>query len=346
MKVRVSVLITAHDAATTIGATLRALAKQRVPDAVTMDVIVIDDRSHDDTSRVAREAGASVGLRLTVSRRTHHAATDCTARQAALDEALALTDASFILLLDADAVVSPTWIATMLTFLARFDVVSSPIRFVPRGDTRAESWLAALQSADAAYYAAIARVVTWTRQPAGLCFGGVGIRRSALESIGCFSALGYSLAEDLLFARVAHANGESLGFARGDVVTVDGAPSWRSLRARALRVSAVGGPSLLAAALAVPVATLPFLTALAIAGALPWWVVGARWALGSGALIYAMGANASRRVWPAALVYEWSATIAAIVVAWDAHRKREVVWGGIAYPRGSRIASTTMGGGR
>ncbi len=342
MNHRVSVLITAHDAAPTIGATLRALAEQRMPRDVSMDVIVVDDRSSDDTTRAASEAGASIALRLTVLRLATHSSMRCTARQTALDAGLAHTDAPFVLLLDADATPSPTWVQTMLTFLARADIVSSPIRFVARRDSFSQRAIAAMQSADSAYYRAIARGVALAARPTGICFGGAGVRRSALESIGSFSALGFSLAEDLTFARAAHQRGLSIGFARGGVVAVESAPSWRALRERALRVSAVGGPSVLAAALAFPVATLPFCAALALFDVIPWWMVGLRWALGAGFMFWVMGANASRRMWPAALFYEWCAVIAAIVVALDAQREHRVSWGGIDYARGAAPASTRM----
>lgn len=334
---RVSVLITSHNGASTIGDTLRALRNQHLPHDVCMSVVVVDDRSSDGTAERARALGDELGLTLHIERISTVGPTYCTTRQAAIDRALdraiESSDAPFLLLLDDDAVPTPTWVATMLTFLAQHDVVSSPLRFVASEPTLHVRAIAALQSADAAFYALVARLVARSGRASGICFGAAGIRRALLDRTGNVASLGFTLTEDLAFARRAHAVGASIGFARGASVSVRSARSFAALRRRALRVSASGGPSALALGLALPVATLPLALILASVGLVPWSLFVGRWIIGSVLLVAAMRRNQALNAWPAAFVYEWLACFMSFVITADAVRHRTVQWGGVSYSR-------------
>ena len=83
----ISALIPAYNEAERIGATIAAL--RALPDVA--QIIVIDDGSHDDTSRVAEAAGADVVLRQANA-----------GKGAALQAGLELATFSVLLLLDAD----------------------------------------------------------------------------------------------------------------------------------------------------------------------------------------------------------------------------------------------------
>ena len=78
---RVSVVITAHNAARTLSPCLDSLNTQ--PGCATggLEVIVVDDRSTDNTSGIARRAGISC---LTVVRLSDYSDRSLTARQVAL----------------------------------------------------------------------------------------------------------------------------------------------------------------------------------------------------------------------------------------------------------------------
>lgn len=84
---RVAVLIPAYNEADTIAETVKAVKSIRGVDKI----IVIDDGSSDDTSKVASDAGASV-IRLEKN----------SGKGTALNIGLAQTDADIILMLDAD----------------------------------------------------------------------------------------------------------------------------------------------------------------------------------------------------------------------------------------------------
>lgn len=89
----VSVIIPAHNAATTIGRTLRSLAAEA---RVIHEIILVDDLSSDDTAEAARQAAGALSLPLTVLAATCR---DCaTARNIGI----AAASAAWIYFIDAD----------------------------------------------------------------------------------------------------------------------------------------------------------------------------------------------------------------------------------------------------
>ena len=82
----VSVVVTAHDAAGTIGDCLRSLAAQRGLPPGGVEILLIDDRSSDGTADAARAAGVP-GLRI--ERIDAYDDRRLTARQVALDLGIA-----------------------------------------------------------------------------------------------------------------------------------------------------------------------------------------------------------------------------------------------------------------
>ena len=94
----VSVIVPAHDAAATVGATLDALAGQAF--AGTYEVIVVDDGSRDATGAIAQRAGARV-VRHDIA--AGPAAARNSGRRAAGGRLLAFTDA--------DCAPAPDWLA-------------------------------------------------------------------------------------------------------------------------------------------------------------------------------------------------------------------------------------------
>ena len=346
MRRRVSVIITAHDAEATIGDPLTALGQQRLPEDVEMDIIVVDDRCNDGTATRACEHAASAALSLRVARISTPPLAGRTARQAALDAGIDLSSADFLLFLDADAIPAENWVSEMLTRLSVYDAVSSPIRYRAVPQTMGGACIAALQSVDAAYYHLVSALVAAAQCPTGICFGGAGVRRSALSRIGTISALGFTLTEDLELARAAHAIGLRVGFSRNTTVTARSAPSLTALRERALRVTATGGVSALALALVLPVATLPLMVGAAMFGFVPWWGVAARWIAGAALLLYASWRTGSVRAWPATLLYECGVVLMALAVAHKSRRASVVSWGGIEYPRQAPLAVAQQRGRR
>lgn len=345
MPPRVSVIITAHQGAATIAEPLLALAAQRLPRGVQLEVTLVDDRSSDGTGERARQIAGELALALRVVRVDDTPTGDRSARQAALDAGVRAATGDTLVVLDADAVPPPDWIGAMLRRLATAEVVASPIRFRPGAPGVRAAAIAALQTVDAAYYHAACRAVAAAGGASGVCFGGAAFRRPLLARTGTFSALGFTLTEDLAFARAAHAARGRIAFLTESAVVVGGSTSLGALRDRAVRVAATGGFSALAVALALPVATLPLAVALALAGVVPWWLVAARWVLGAAALTAALRGAGTVRPWPATLLYEAAASVMAVAVALRSRRAQAIEWGGVTYRRNPAVAVETVGGG-
>ncbi|MGQ0639610.1 MAG: glycosyltransferase [Gemmatimonadaceae bacterium] len=328
----VAVVITAHNAAATLGATLRALATQSHNADGTLQVVVVDDRSTDGTSAIA----ASVGM---VNVRTLRidavpSARACTARQHALDVAVRETRAPYVLVLDSDAVPPPGWVRDAVAALRDAAAVAGGVAFTPTSRSLSARMLAALQTVDAAYYLGWCRALTRSGAPAGMLFGAAGFRRALYDRIGGFCALGFTLIEDLAFARAAHGLDAKIVFLAGEPVHVRACARWRDLLGRALRTGTTGGRSLLAAALGVWGFLLAVLGAAALIAGGGWWIaLVTRYLAGVLFASVALRRVHRLRYVPAALIYEPTALVLGFVVMGAALRVREIEWGGVRYPR-------------
>lgn len=111
----VAVVIPAHDAEDTIGATLAALEEQDL--ARPFSLIVVDDRSADDTAAIAKRHGARViGM------------AEQGGPGAARNAGVAATDAGIIAFTDADCEPSPSWLREGVAAIeAGADLVTGPI---------------------------------------------------------------------------------------------------------------------------------------------------------------------------------------------------------------------------
>jgi glycosyltransferase involved in cell wall biosynthesis len=115
--VRVSVVVPAYNEAATLPATLASLARQDVPGGY--EVIVVDNRSTDDTAAVAARLGARVVHEPTPG--------VCAARQAGTDAARG----AVVVSTDADTVHPPDWLRRIERHFADADVVAvaGPCRY-------------------------------------------------------------------------------------------------------------------------------------------------------------------------------------------------------------------------
>lgn len=112
-----AVVIAAHDAATTLPAQLEALAGQTVD--VPTEIVVVDNRSTDDTAAVALTGGDP---RVRVVR-----ADDGIGAGYARNRGVAATEATWIVFCDADDVVGDGWLVAMTDALAEHAFVTGPL---------------------------------------------------------------------------------------------------------------------------------------------------------------------------------------------------------------------------
>ncbi|MFN8582175.1 MAG: glycosyltransferase [Gemmatimonadaceae bacterium] len=325
----VSMLVTAHNAGHTIEQTVGALVRQSLPLGWTAEVVVVNDRSSDETGAVLdRLARLDAQIRV-ISCTTMP--DRCTARQAALDAAVAAATGEVLLVVDADAIPPTRWAAQMLKALETFDLVASCLEFTPAGRGTGARALGALQTVDSAHYLAVCGVLAALGMPSGVCFGGAGFRRTLVHAIGPFVSYGGTLVEDLTFARAARRVGRRVGVLWGTPVQVTGVTDFDALLQRATRTSASAGPSLLGLALGLWGATLLAACVAAALGAIPVVLAVARWAIGA---LWAAAHTVRAGAWRVAawsVVYEPVAIVVALLVAIRYRRQAFIRWGGLSY---------------
>lgn len=324
----VTVLITAHNAAATLGASLASIGQGGRGDRP-QEIIVVDDRSTDNTSGVAGAASPSVRV-LRVDGRDDSA---LTSRQLAIDDGVAAARNDAILILDADGLAHRGWLAELSEPLLRreADVVAGGVVFEPRVNRWKAARIAALQTADAGFYLLVCRLLNALGLGSGILFGSAGFRRELFVGLGGYREIGPALTEDLAFARAAVATGARLAFRTGATVRVAACSSFSEVVDRALRTSR-GGWSALSVTIGVWMLLLMFLVVAApLAGGGWWTVLAVRYgagALATGAGMWLLG---ERKRLPASLVYESAAIAAGIAVLLRFRRTAVVQWGGISY---------------
>jgi len=326
---RVAVVVTAHNAAGAIAATLRSIAAQDGLEAGALEILVVDDRSTDGTLEAARAAGIA-GLR-TIRVDTHDEGSGLTSRQRALDLGIRATRAPVVCLTDADALPDRDWIAVTAApcLEGRAGLSTGPVRFhggVP--------WLRALQSVDSAFYLTWCRLLAGVGFESGALFGNAALTRETFERVGGFATIGLSLVEDLSFARAARRAGLRVAYVARAGVSVAACGSLAEFVERARRTSA-GGCSALLATLAIWMLSLPLLAGLA-------WLSHSGWLAGLLAVRYTAGllltgtatlrAGAWRALWMVPL-YDVLALLLGVVVMASPGTRRPVRWGGLDYPR-------------
>lgn len=324
----VSFLVTAHNAQSTLAATIAALQSQMLN--VPFEVVVVDDRSSDDTRAIV-ERLAERDDRIRIVHLSNLPA-GITSRQAALDVAVRAARGGLLLVVDADATPAPEWATRMVDALARADLVASALDFRPAPGVG--GWgLARLQTVDAAHYLSFCDLLGMAGLASGVCFGACGFRRSLYESVGGFGGLGFTLVEDLAFARAARRRGARVRVLWGTPVTVSAVGHIGALVERVRRVSATGGPSFLAATLGGWGLSLALLGLAALGGVVPVVWFAARYGVGvlwTAAQTIRAG---SWRALPVVPVYELLTIAVALTVVFTPSRSRHVQWGGVQYVR-------------
>lgn len=327
MTLRASVVITTHNEAARIRATLLALAQDRGIRDGWAEVVLVDDRSTDETVAEVIAAGLP-HLRLL------HADPDpsspLTTRQQALDLGFRAASAPVILTLDADSTLPPDWIATMIAPIEAGEVQANagPIGFAPL-----TGCIARWQSCDTAYYFLVSGLMAQAGLGGGVFFGNFAFRAPLYTDLGGFQAMGFALTEDLAFAQAIQKAGHRLGFAP-DAARVDvrPCPSLRALVDRTLRVTS-GPPSALALVLTVwPLTLLALAIATAAgAGSAVAGLMVLRYFGGVMMTLYALGRPRAPQLLWAACLYEPAVFALAAAALGRRMTRGAVVWGGKTY---------------
>ena len=321
----VSVVITAHNEGRHVRRTLERLAAQEGG----FEVVLVDDRSADDTVAEARAAGLE-GLRLlSLAPRPGSA---LTTRQQALDLGFRAARGRAILTLDADGLAPPGWVRAMSApiLAGEADALAGPVVFGPGG-----GWIGRWQTCDAAYYLLVCAAMTRAELGGGALFGNFAFRASAYDRLGGFEAIGPALTEDLAFARAIQSAGLRLRHPGREVavaVAVRPCGSFGALVRRTLRVTR---------APVSPLAVVPTVWPLTLLAALGWAVSGAPGGEAALALRYLAGAAVTaaaawRNAGPGAAAFAplygpLVLPLAAAAALARATGERRIDWGGRSY---------------
>jgi cellulose synthase/poly-beta-1,6-N-acetylglucosamine synthase-like glycosyltransferase len=163
---------------------------------------VVDDNSDDETSGIVRElaSGRENEYVVRLVRPPRAKDKDPAPKKTAIDAGIRATDGSILIVTDADCVVGPCWIRTVVS---RFDtdvvMVSGPV-----GYTRDGTWFGDLQRLEFAGMVAIGGGSIEMGWPL-LCSGAnIAYRREAFESIGGFEGIDHigSGDDDLLMEKM------------------------------------------------------------------------------------------------------------------------------------------------
>lgn len=319
----VSVVITAHNEAAHIAATLNALRRQSGLHRA--EVVLVDDRSNDATVAMA-QATRLPGLLIL------HAAPDLTSslttRQQALDLGFRHAQGSVIVTLDADSHLPDGWLEAMTAPILNgsADAVAGPVGFQPTAGL-----IGGWQSCDAAWYIQVCQAVTRLNIAGGVFFGNFAFRADLYAKVGGFPMIGMALTEDLAFARALQGSGALIVYGNGrQRVEVCAVPSALALVDRTLRVTR-GRVSTLSVVLTLwPLSLLLALSAAmaGVPGATGWLLL--RYLTGLFLLI-----GAVLRQNPAALghtpFYEPLVLVLASAALIRRQVRRQIVWGGRHY---------------
>jgi glycosyltransferase involved in cell wall biosynthesis len=193
-----SVIIPARNAAATIGEQLAALAKQTYDGE--WDLIVVDNDSTDDTRRRVEQADPSSPLRLIGERQR--------GTNRARNAGAAAAKGDFLLFVDADDVVAPTWLEEMARAAVEADAVCGTLdrtRFTPPR------------------YTAPGRGITtgltpWSRFLPFAPGANFGVRASAFDALGGFDPSYSHGGDDVEFSWRLQLKGYTISFVPEAVV--------------------------------------------------------------------------------------------------------------------------------
>ena len=327
MQPAVSVVVTAHNEEQGIAACLGALADEvdRCPGG--MEIVLVDDRSHDRTGEIAAGLEIAALRILRIDDREH---AELSARQVALDRGIRAARGEVVLLLDADAAPAPHWSVHMIELLEETgaDAVAGAVWFRPERRP-----LARLETVDMTYRLSAGRLLASLGLPSGAVFGNFAFRRERYLALGGFSALGPSLVEDREFCHALQKAGGKVVYdpvPRVSVKACRGLREFLRQRQRAGSAPASAG-SLLLRGWAL---LLPLLFVVALVWPLWGWpLFGLRYAVGALVVGNALARARQSRLTGYGFVYEPIALALGAAVFISSRRRRRIHWGGLDYVR-------------
>lgn len=189
LKERVSVVVAAKDEEDSLPLLLRSLERQSFFD---FDIILANDRSTDRTLEIMENFRGKLGDRVRVidNQEEQHALNP---KQYILDKAISQARGGIIIFTDADCLLPAGWVEYYLSYFRNpeIGVVFGQISMADRG-----TFLERYQAFDQPLIHQYSCGCAGLGLPTG-CFGNnLAVRRQAIDEIGGFAGLGYTVTED------------------------------------------------------------------------------------------------------------------------------------------------------
>jgi cellulose synthase/poly-beta-1,6-N-acetylglucosamine synthase-like glycosyltransferase len=331
----ISVVVTAHNEAERIAACLSAIAKQDYP-MERVEIILVDDRSTDDTVERARTLGIS-GLRVL---RLDEPPANLTARQAALHLGITEARGEIIMITDAGGRVPREWIRELTDHLAYRDgAVTGPVIFAGPGHA-----FNRFQTLDALVKMSFFDWANRRGLASGLYGANLALRRQAYLETGGFPVIGFAPAEDFALGAALHRTGWDIRYLTRPTVFNPTCRNLFGLVGRTRRRTRNGPPALTALNLGLSLTNL-LLVALAVFGHGIWLVIlAARYLAGLLAVTVTLLRYGSMQINRWVFIFEPLMTMLTLW-AYLSNRIRPVWrWGGIRYGRNGPLEITDPAG--
>ena len=184
-----TVVVASKDEALVLPALLNSLERQTLQD---FDIVLVDDRSTDGTGAVMEGFRSRSSRPVSVLRNAREPE-GTTGKVQALDLAVAASTGEVLVFTDSDCTVPPTWVEGHLSYYAqpRVGVVFGQIVMPP-----SRRFLESYQAFDQRLIHQYSSGSAGLGLPTG-CFGNnLSARREAVNAIGGFRGLGYTVTED------------------------------------------------------------------------------------------------------------------------------------------------------
>lgn len=208
----VSVMIPAHNEESVIAATVSRVFELNYPN---YEVIVIDDRSTDNTASVIKDLESQYGGRLKALIREQSA---FPGKSAVLNDALAIAKGEAILVFDADAEMEPDFLTNLVYELQPKDVGAVQARKVIKN--KDVNWLTKCQNNEMTIDTSCQVTRDAVKGAVELRGNGELIKREALDDIGGWN--NYTITDDLDMSTRLHIKGWDVRFCKDTIVYEEG----------------------------------------------------------------------------------------------------------------------------
>lgn len=232
-QLQVSIVIPAHNEEKDLPYLLETLEAQSDPG---FELVLINDRSTDATLQIMQEYREKHPSHVTVVTLSENPQ-PLNPKQYALEKGIETTDGDIILFTDADCRVPPRWVEL---YKKAFAESETGIVFGPVYTLSGKTFLKKYQMFDHVFRYYYTAASAGLSLPSGGFGNNLAVRKEALEAIGGYGSLDYSVTEDAeLITTIGNTGRFSIRALTSPAVAVTPCPqnSWKALTAQELRWS-------------------------------------------------------------------------------------------------------------